>query len=93
MRDFPAWVICTVDDILILNVCNVLSLSNSKKINMRREWWRLFHSRNGRMFLNGVTGTIVKYKIQKGHVIRFAWRVDPNATSQEIKKRKVKCTG
>ena len=87
MRDFPAWVICTVDDILILNVCNVLSLSNSKKINMRREWWRLFHSRNGRMFLNSVTGIIVKYKIQKGNIISFAWGVDHGATPQEMEKR------
>ena len=66
---------------------DILQLSHSQKINKRREWWRLLNNRTGKIFINGVTGTLTKYEIKKGHVMCSAWKADPNLNGIEVNKK------
>ena len=87
LRNTPVWSIISVDDTVIMTSNETTSLTNTQKIGKRREWWRLVTERKNQIFINDVTGTLVKYEVNRGHTMSFAWKSDPSLSVSDLKKK------
>ena len=93
LRNIPAWSIFPIDDSVIMSTLECNTLSNDQKISKRREWWRLIYNERGTIYLNNITGTIIKYEVNKHTVMCFCWRSDLSLPAVELKKNDSEMNG
>ena len=93
LRNTPVWSIISVDDTVIMTSNETTSLTNTQKIGKRREWWRLMTERKNQIFINDVTGALVKYEVNRGHTMSFAWKSDSSLSVSELKKKESEMNG